>query len=370
MGSFAQEHHAEAKILAVIFDLDGTLLNTENATRGILKEFLAKFGKALNTDTEHRRLGRTQKETAIVMVEDYDLPFTPDQFIQEITPLWAEAKPLPGANRAISHLHKHQIPLALASNSLREYIDAKISHHEGWKESFSVILGSDQVKSGKPAPDLFLEAAKRMGVDANDCLVVEDSLIGVKAAKAAGMRVVAVPSRSEVDSASLADSVLQSLLEFQPELWGLPPFDDWVDKALPIDPIYFEVLFCDGFLAEFPEQDDGGNVLPDQVCGVYFGWAKVGMSGVFKVVVGIGWELCSTSEIKIKLCPVDGSSDYLRSQLVQLLLVGYIRGFNCKGSTNLNMEINDEDRCIASAALDQPMFTHYTENILVEALSN
>ncbi|GAB2214885.1 hypothetical protein Droror1_Dr00019252 [Drosera rotundifolia] len=220
----------ETKISAVICDLDGTLLNSEMATKGIVEEFLGKYGKVMRTDGENGRLGKTQKESAIAIVRDYELPLSPEQFIEEITPLfkakWAVAKALPGGERLIKHLHKHQVPLALASNSLREYIDAKISHHDGWEECFSVILGSDQVKSGKPAPDLFLEAARRLGVDAADCLVIEDSLVGVKAAKAAGMRVLAVPSLSEADAASLADAVHHSLLDFQPEYWGLPPFDD------------------------------------------------------------------------------------------------------------------------------------------------
>ncbi|GAB2285424.1 hypothetical protein Dimus_019875 [Dionaea muscipula] len=401
MGSSAFTNCADTKILAVICDLDGTLLNTgpvvfhlqisllkicdlfsflfmgflnsdflflgwsaEIATRGILKEFLGRYDKVLRTDNEHGRLGRTQKESAIVIVRDYDLPLTPDQFIEEITPLyrskWAEAKALPGAYRLIAHLHKHQVPLALASNSLREYIDAKISHHKGWKECFSAILGSDQVKSGKPAPDLYIEAATRMEVDAADCLVIEDSLIGVKAAKAAGMKVVAVPSLSEADAASQADTVLHSLLDFQPESWGLPPFDDWVDNALPIDPIYLEGLFSDGFLAEFPgksEQENELNVLPDQVSGVYFGWAKVNKVDALKAVVGIGSEHCSASHRNIQLCVVNGSNDHLSDQqLLQVWLVGYIRGFNW-GATNLNGEINEEDRMIASIALDhQPAF--------------
>lgn len=217
-------------ISAVILDLDGTLLDTEEATRSVLRDYLASYGKVLITDKEHGRVGRTQKESAVAIVMDYDLPLTPDQFIAEITPLyrakWKDAKALPGANRLLQHLHKHQISFALASNSLREYIDAKISHQKGWKELFSVILGSDQVLSGKPSPDLCLEAAKRMSVDPGKCLVIEDSLIGVKAAKAAGMKVVVVPSKSEADAAALADSSLHSLLDFQPELWGLPSFDD------------------------------------------------------------------------------------------------------------------------------------------------
>ncbi|KAK9284330.1 hypothetical protein L1049_023501 [Liquidambar formosana] len=217
-------------VLAVILDLDGTLLNTEKATKDVLKEFLAKYGKVLDREKEDGMLGMAQKESAIAIVKNYDLPLTPDQFIKEITPFyiekWPQARALPGANRLIRHLHKHGVPFALASNSLRDNIYAKITPHAGWKEYFSVILGIDQVKSGKPSPDIFLEAAKRMGVDAVRCLVIEDSLVGVRAAKAAGMKVVAVPPQSEANRASIADSVLHSLLEFQPELWGLPPFED------------------------------------------------------------------------------------------------------------------------------------------------
>ncbi|GMG98531.1 hypothetical protein Nepgr_000371 [Nepenthes gracilis] len=361
----ALDNHAGTQILAVIFDLDGTLLDTERATWGLLKDFLAKYGKVLKADIERRRLGTTQKESAIAIVRDYDLPLTPDQFIEEITPFykakWAEAKALPGANRLIVHLHKHQVPFSLASNSLRENIEGKLSHHKDWKECFLAILGSDQVKSGKPAPDLYLEAAERMGVDPIHCLVIEDSLVGVKAAKAAGMKVVAVPSESNDEVAALADSVLHSLLDFRPELWALPPFEDWVDNALPIDPIYLEDLFSDGFLTVFTgqlEQEDGPNVLPDQVCGAYFGWAKVKMVGVFKVVAAIGWELSSALKRKIQLCLVDGSNAELSNQHLQLLLVGYIRAFD-KQVTSWNMEVNEEDRSIARCSFEQPMFTRH-----------
>lgn len=357
-------NHSESRILGVVFDLDGTLLNTEKVSKGVLKEFLAKYGKVLITDNEHGRVGRTQKESAVAIVNNYGLPLSPDQYIQEITPLhrakWAEAKALPGANRLIKHLHKHHVPLALASNSSREYIKGKISYHKGWKDCFSAILGSDQVKDGKPAPYLFLEAAKRIGVNADDCLVVEDSLIGVKAAKAAQMKVVVVPSKSEADSAFLADSALHSLLEFQPELWGLPPFDDWVDKALPVDHVLLKGLYRDGCfadLSEESEEDDGPNAIPDQVSGVYFGWAKVGDNGVFKAVFGTGSEPGSTSGRKTQICLLDGNGDLQCDQVMQLVLVGYIRGFNLEcGDSDSFMEINEDDRSIASTALNQPMF--------------
>ncbi|KAK4487025.1 hypothetical protein RD792_006340 [Penstemon davidsonii] len=174
------ENSDSNNIAAVIFDLDGTLLNTEQLTKNILKEFLAKYGKVQDNEKEKKRLGVTFNESSLAIVNDYELPLTPEEFGQEIIPMyhgkWLQAKALPGADRLMKHLHEHGVPFALASNSLRKNIDGKISHRDGWKERFTVILGSDQVKSGKPSPDIFLEAAKRMGVDPSHCLVIEDSL--------------------------------------------------------------------------------------------------------------------------------------------------------------------------------------------------
>lgn len=358
-GFDCESRNGETQILAVILDLDGTLLNTEQATKDVLKDLLAKYGKVLDREKEDRRLGMAQKESAIAVVNTYGLPLTPDQFIQEITPLyrekWPQAGPLPGANRLIRHLHKHGVPFALASNSVRDNIDLKVSHQPGWKECFSVILGSNQVKSGKPSPDIFLEAAKRMCIDSARCLVIEDSLVGVTAAKAAGMKVVAVPPRSEADSASIADCVLHSLLEFQPELWGLPPFEDWVDNALRIESIYTNGKFSNGFLCEVA--DDGPSAIPDQIFGNYFGWAEFDKHGIFKVLVYVGWDHCSsTAKRKIQLCLIDGNDADFSDLPMQLTLVGYIRKFSSKES--MNTETLEEDKTIASACLDLPLFAH------------
>ncbi|XP_015867989.3 bifunctional riboflavin kinase/FMN phosphatase [Ziziphus jujuba] len=358
--------NGKPRILAVILDLDGTLLDTERATKGVLKEFLAKYGKVLDEEKEgKKRLGMTLKDSASAIVKDYDLPLTPDQYIDEIISTyrekWINAKALPGANRLIKHLYDHGIPFALASNSLQEYIDSKISHQRGWKECFSVILGSDQVKAGKPSPDLFVEAAKRMGVDALHCLVIEDSLVGVKAATAAKMEVVAVPPQTEAGCSSLANTVLHSLLEFQPELWGLPPFKDWVENALPIEPIHLSGLYVNGFVHEVTE--DGIYALPDQVFGVLFGWAEVDACRTFKAVVCIGRDQCSCTRKKIiQLCMVDGSNDCISNQQMKILLVGYIHSLNGKSygyppeNATMDTEVLEEYKSIARASLDLPMF--------------
>ncbi|XP_055823801.1 bifunctional riboflavin kinase/FMN phosphatase-like isoform X2 [Solanum dulcamara] len=332
------EEHGKTQISAVIFDLDGTLLSTEHLTKEILKEFLAGYGKVPDKEKEKKRLGMTQKEYAIGIVSDYDLPLTPDQYIQAIMPFyhdkWLQAKALPGANRLIRHFHKHGVPFALASNSKRKNIDGKVSRQEGWIECFSVILGSDQVKSGKPSPDI----------------------IGVKAGKAAGMKVVAVPSfHSEFDQYSIADSVLRSLLELKPELWGLPPFEDWVDNALLVEPVHFRGLYKNGLLLDFA--DDGPSILPDQVFGVYFGWAKPEAYKFIKIVLGVGWgHGCCSSKRKIQACIVDSSDEQIQHCKMEAVIVGYIRGSHDEGKSD-KIEILEEDKSIANAALNLSEFS-------------
>ncbi|KAF3661465.1 14-3-3 protein 9 [Capsicum annuum] len=376
----------EQRMLAIIFDLDGTLLSTEHLTKEILKEFLAGYGKVPDKEKEKKRLGMAQKEYAIGIVSDYDLPLMPDEYIQAVMPLyhdkWLQAKALPGANRLIRHFYEHGVPIALASNSKRKNIDGKVSLQEGcaithqeinakrcWKECFSVILGSDQVKSGKPSPDIFLEAAKQMGVDAAHCLVIEDSVIGVEAGKAAGMKVAAVPSfHSEFDRYSIADSKLRSLLELDPELWGLPPFDDWVGHALLVEPVSFRGLYKNGLLHDFA--DDGSSTLPDQVFGVYFGWAKPEAYKFIKIVLGIGWEdgsgnsrrkMFEDNHVDIstpfqQACIVNMSDEQIQHCKMDFVIVGYIRG-SCDEGRSDNIEIVEEDMLIADAALDRSEYS-------------
>ncbi|XP_020098102.1 bifunctional riboflavin kinase/FMN phosphatase-like [Ananas comosus] len=365
---------AGARISAVVLDLDGTLLDTERATRGILGEFLAMYGKVPDLEKEEKRLGQMHKESAAEIVRDYELPMSGEEFSEAIMPLykerWPQAKPLPGVNRLIRHLHKHGIPLGLASNSIRKYIETKLSHHKDWKESFSVILGGDDVNHGKPSPDIFLEAAKRLGADSSSCLVIEDSVVGVRAAKASGAKVVAVPSlQSQVENYSIANSVLHSLLEFQPELWGLPPFEDWVQNTLPIEPLLVRDLFgevvSDAILSVNTENCSCES-LPDQLWGVLFGWAKLEKHGTYKMVASIGWDLSLGIPKRVMRLSLLDPIENFKGELLHLLLVGYIRKLQNEENMSEALKISEEDESIARAALDLPVFAHHANNLLFE----
>ncbi|KAL1812772.1 hypothetical protein ACET3Z_022837 [Daucus carota] len=359
----ANANAADAHVSAVILDLDGTLLNTEVLNKDVLKDYLEGYGKEVDQKKEDMRSGMSHHEFRLAIIKEYDLLITPDQFTEEIRPMyrerWLLARALPGANRLIKHLHNQKVPFALASNSLTKNVEAKVSHQPGWTEYFPIVIGSDQVKSGKPSPDIFLEAANRMGVNAACCLVIEDSLIGVKAAKAAGMKVVAVPSlQSESDQFSIADMVLHTLLDLQPEVWGLPPFEDWVSGVVPIEPVHVRGLYKNGFLHEL--EGHGASALPDQVVGVYFGWAQCESPNILKILMSIKWERnCCSLEKVIHVCPIDESGKANPDQKMQVMLVGYIGGHNKEKSSSEN-KILEEDKVLAMTALKSSAFTHHS----------
>ncbi|CAK9160569.1 unnamed protein product [Ilex paraguariensis] len=292
-------------VSSVILDLDGTLLNTDGIVSDVLKVYLVKYGKQWEGKTAQRIVGKTPSEAAAAIVEDYELPIPTDTLMSEIYPLfcdqWGSIKALPGANRLIKHLRGHGVKMALASNSPRANIEDKISYHPGWKESFSVIIGGDQVTAGKPSPEIFLEAAKRLNSDPSSCLVIEDSIPGVMAGKAAGIEVVAVPSLPKQSHLyTSADEVINSLLDLRPEKWGLPPFQDWIEGTLPIEPWHVGGPVIKGFgrgskVLGIPtanlSTEGYSTLLSEHSSGVYFGWAGLSTRGVYKMVMSIGWNL-------------------------------------------------------------------------------
>ncbi|XP_044974024.1 bifunctional riboflavin kinase/FMN phosphatase-like [Hordeum vulgare subsp. vulgare] len=372
--STAIKHH----VSAVIFDLDDTLLDTDSVTRGVLNDFLATYGKSVDAEKEEGRLGQRYVEYAAGIITDYGLPLTLEEYSQAIFPLylksWQKAKPLPGVRRLLKHLHKNGIPLALASNSKMRTIGQKIMKLEELKDCFSEVLGVDQVSRGKPCPDIYLEAAKRLGVSPSSCLVIEDSLVGIRGAKASGAMVVAVPSlQTERQRYSIADLVLCSLLDFHPELWGLPPFDDRIQGALPMEPLYSNAHIGNVISNNIHMIVAGEHTydsVPGQLSGIVFGWAKLEQHGVSKVVVSIGWDLSPSAVGRVMhMCFLDPCCNAKAGEPLELLLVGYIRELQSTGSTTASQALSstEEDQSIARDALDLPAFSGLEELTLFSA---
>ncbi|CAM0901460.1 unnamed protein product [Alopecurus aequalis] len=343
----------------VILDLDGTLLNTDCVVSQVLKPFLVKNGKMWDSKKAHKFVGKTPSEAAAVVLEDYGLPYSTEEFLSMINPMfseqWGNIKALPGANRLIKHLKSNRVPTAVASNSSRSNIDSKIYCHTGWKEYFSAIVGVDEVEKGKPSPDIFLEAAKRMNADPSNCLVIEDSLPGLSAGKAAGMHVIAVPSvPKRTDEFSSADETINSLLDLRPEKWGLPPFNDWIEGTLPIEPWFIGGPVIKGF--------GRGSKLLGIPTGVYIGWAGLSTRGTYKMVMSIGWNpYFDNTEKTIEPWLLHGFDEDFYGEELRLAIVGYIRPEANFPSLESLIERIHEDRRIAEKALDLPKYAKYKD---------
>ena len=218
-------------IAHVIYDLDGLLLDTEPIHALMIEKVVSRYGKVFDRTLQSKFSGRTALDSAKIVVELLELPITAEVLLEErelfLAQLLPHAQPLPGVVRLIQHLHQHQIPQAVASSSSQRSFRLKTQYHQAWFDLFDcIVLGDDPaLKRGKPAPDIFLLAAERLGASPEQCLVFEDSLAGMEAALAAGMSVVAVP-HPDVDRQLYrqAHQILNSVTEFKPQLWGLPAF--------------------------------------------------------------------------------------------------------------------------------------------------
>ncbi|ONI01411.1 hypothetical protein PRUPE_6G138200 [Prunus persica] len=350
-------------VSCVILDLDGTLLNTDGIVSDVLRVYLGKYGKQWDGREIKKIVGKTPLEAASAVVEDYELSCTTSELLSEIAPMfsnqWCNIKALPGANRLIKHLSGHRVPMALASNSPRENIETKISYHQGWKESFSVIIGGDEVRLGKPSPEI--------------CLVIEDSLPGVTAGRAAGMEVVAVPSiPKQPHLYTLADEVINSLLDLRPEKWGLPPFQDWIKDTLPLEPWHIGGPVVKGFgrgskVLGIPtanlSTEGYGSLLSEHPSGVYFGWAGLSKRGVFKMVMSIGWNpYFNNTEKTIEPWLLHNFDEDFYGEELRLIIVGYIRPEANFSSLQSLIEKIHHDRKVAEEALDLPLFSKYKDD--------
>uniref|UniRef100_A0ACD5UMB4 Uncharacterized protein n=1 Tax=Avena sativa TaxID=4498 RepID=A0ACD5UMB4_AVESA len=361
----------------VILGLDGTLVNTDYVVHQVLKSFLVKEGKTWDSKKSQCLLGKGPYEAAVAVLEDCELPYSAEEFLNLITPMltekWGNIKALAGANRLVEHLRSKGICVALASNSPRANIRAKLSCHPGWEESFAAIVGGDEVTKGKPSPNIFVEAAKRIKSDPSNCIVIEDSLPGVLAGKAAGMHVIAVPSipKSTAESGA-ADEVINSLLDLRLEKWGLPPFVDWIEDTLPIEPWFIRGPVIKGYgsgsgllgipTANLPV-DKFSDILSEHTSGVYFGWAGLSEGGIYKMVMSVGWNpYFHNSEKTIEPWILHDFSEDFYGEELSLAITGYIRPEANFRSVESLIERIREDGRIAEKALDLPIYACYKDS--------
>ena len=212
-----------AQIDAVIFDLDGVLVDTEHVWDDARKELARERGRPWPEDASRAMMGMSSLEWSRYMHEVVGLPEPPEEISAEVVrrlqDIYRRELPLfDGAVSAVERLAKHW-PLGLASSSNRELIDL-VLELAGLAEYFRATVSSEEVPRGKPAPDVYLETARRLAADPKRCAAIEDSENGIRSAKAAGMRVLAIPNAlypPAKDALALADDALASLEELTPE---------------------------------------------------------------------------------------------------------------------------------------------------------
>ncbi|KAE8260909.1 hypothetical protein A4X13_0g22 [Tilletia indica] len=261
-------------IKAVLFDMDGLLIDSESLYTECVNEVLKPYGKEQTWEIKAKLMGQPEREATLTLFRalwpnpsapdgiDSACPWTVDDFLLDrnakLQEAFATVKPMPGALRLVKHLAENDVPICVATGSKRLNYDLKSANNSELFDPFAgrIICGDDaRLKRGKPFPDVFLLAAHEGGLNLDssftslirpygaehdaagflgregEILVFEDGLPGVQAGVSAGMKVVWVPDPELKAIAPPAEQVgahqvIDSLLDFKPEEWGLPPFTD------------------------------------------------------------------------------------------------------------------------------------------------
>jgi len=209
-------------VSAVVFDLDGVLVDTEPVWADAKRELTLAAGGHWSTDAPIAMLGMSGPEWSQYMHDELSLPLAPEvireRVVEGVLQRLAEAVPLiAGAHKAVTAIAARW-PVGLASSADRPVIDA-VLEAAGLDNVVRVSVSSDEAGAGKPAPDVYLAAAARLGVAAQAAVAIEDSANGMRSAKAAGMRLIAIPNQhAPVDDGVLriADVVLAAITELTP----------------------------------------------------------------------------------------------------------------------------------------------------------
>jgi HAD superfamily hydrolase (TIGR01509 family) len=208
---------------AVVFDLDGVILQTEEVWDEVRGRYVVERGGRYDEKAQRAMMGMSAPEWSRFLRDELGVPGSPEEISADIVRLmearYRKRLPLiPGAREAVERL-AGRWPLGLASSSNRPLIDAALAL-SGLDRFFAATVSSEEVASGKPAPDVYLEAARRLAVEPGRCAAVEDSHSGIRSAKAAAMCVIAIPNPSyppDPEALAAADTVLDSIQELTVE---------------------------------------------------------------------------------------------------------------------------------------------------------
>jgi HAD superfamily hydrolase (TIGR01509 family) len=204
-------------IEAVVFDLDGVLLQSEEVWDAVRERYVRERGGRYDEEVQRTMMGMNAPEWSRFLHEEARVPDDVDEINSEVVRRMLDAyrKELPLLPGAVAAVRRTAaaFPLALASSSNREVFEEVLELAE-IAECFRATVSSEEVERGKPAPDVYLEAARRLGVPPERCAAVEDSHAGIRSARAAGMRVIAIPNAAyppDEEALQLADAVVRSL---------------------------------------------------------------------------------------------------------------------------------------------------------------
>ena len=211
-------------IEAVVFDLDGLLLDSEEVWDAVREDLTHERGGRWHDEAQADMMGMSSLEWSRYMHDALGLQGPPEEISAEVVrrllARYRERLPLvDGSTDAVRRLAERW-PLGLASSSNREVIDTVLEVAE-LAQFFRVTISSEEVARGKPAPDVYLEAARRLEVEPTGCAAIEDSASGIRSAAAAGMRVIAIPNRTfppPPDALALAAAVLDNLAQLTPDV--------------------------------------------------------------------------------------------------------------------------------------------------------
>jgi len=210
-------------VAAVIFDLDGVLLDSEGVWNAAREQVALEHGGRWPDDAQRVMMGMSSTEWSRYMHDQLAVKLAPEEISETVVAamkgLYRKHLPLlPDARSTVIALAACW-PLGLASSANRPIIDL-VLELAGLAQCFTVTISAEEVAHGKPAPDVYLEAARRLGVSPARCVAIEDSANGIRSADTAGMAVIAVPNREfppTPDALALADDVLDALAELTPD---------------------------------------------------------------------------------------------------------------------------------------------------------